>query len=95
MQYQNNPVNGCRDIVRKRNTAARPDMLLTMGAGDKKSNCALAVARGGYKYYWLFNNKLKYVLSTFIITALVVQKISRRILDSVYKWKQYTKQFQR
>ena len=42
MQYESNPTNGFRDIVRKRNTDARPDMVMTMSpastswAGDKK-----------------------------------------------------------
>ena len=42
MQSENNPANGYRDIVRKRNTDAWPDMLLTISpailrslAGDK------------------------------------------------------------
>ena len=41
MQYESNPANGFRDIVRKRNTDARPDMVMTISptptswAGDK------------------------------------------------------------
>ena len=41
MQYENNPANGFRDIVRKRNTDAQPDMVMTISpvptswAGDK------------------------------------------------------------
>ena len=41
MQYESNPANGFRDIVRKQNTAARPDMMMTISpaptlwAGDK------------------------------------------------------------
>ena len=42
MQYESNPANGFRDIVRKRNTDAQPDMVMTISpaptswAGDKK-----------------------------------------------------------
>ena len=30
MQYESNPANGFRDIVRKRNTDAQPDMVMTI-----------------------------------------------------------------
>ena len=42
MQYESNPANGFRDIVRKQNTDARPDKVMTISpaptswAGDKK-----------------------------------------------------------
>ena len=46
MQYESNPANGFKDIVRKRHTDARPDMVMTISpaptswAGDKKhQNC--------------------------------------------------------
>ena len=32
MQYENNPANGFGDLVRKRNTAARPDMVMTISS---------------------------------------------------------------
>ena len=43
MQYESNPADGFRDIVRKRNTDARPDMVITISpaptswAGEQQS----------------------------------------------------------
>ena len=59
MQYESNPANGFRDIVRKQNTDARPDMVMTIsppllrGRGIKKIdvstlflyNCCILVAK--------------------------------------------------
>ena len=37
MQKENNPANGFRDIARKQNTAARPDMVMTISRAGIKS----------------------------------------------------------
>ena len=50
MQYESNPANGFRDIVRERETDARPDMVMTISLPLLRKRGAWAGDKKGVKY---------------------------------------------
>ena len=79
MQYESNPANGFRDIVRKRNTDAQPDMMLTIPRGRNNrypvANKKMVRIISLYSDYPVGIVQFGVYILSLIVVALVVVEI--------------------